>query len=212
MNDPKEYPGAEPFLPQRKTLSALSAAVHDCRGCDLYQHATQAVFGDGPADAPLMLVGEVPGDVEDREGEPFVGPAGKLLDRALAEAGLAREQVYATNAVKHFRFTIKGKRRIHESPARWQVAACQPWLLAEIDAVAPQGLVVLGATAGRALFGPSFRVGERRGSVRPGPEGVEAWTVATAHPSAVLRSHDRDADFSALVVDLRGAANELRPA
>ena len=204
-----EYPGAEPFLPETRSLDRLADAVRSCRGCDLYRDATQAVFGEGPRSAQVVLVGEQPGDVEDREGEPFVGPAGRLLDRALAEAGLARESVYLTNAVKHFRFTVRGKRRIHEGPARWQVAACQPWLLAELEAVSPRGIVILGATAGKALYGSGFRVGEARGRVMPGPEPFEGWAVATTHPSAVLRSRDRDADYAALVTDLRVAAGEL---
>ena len=206
---PKDFPGAEPFLPRTRSLDALAAAVPSCRGCDLWREATQAVFGDGPASARLVLVGEQPGDVEDRAGEPFGGPAGRLLDRALADAGLAREEVYLTNAVKHFRFTVRGKRRIHEGPARWQVAACQPWLLAELDAVRPDGLVVLGATAGKALYGSSFRVTQVRGQVLPGPEPFDGWAVATTHPSAVLRSRDRDADYAALVADLEVAVREL---
>jgi DNA polymerase len=205
----EEYPGAEPFLPSTRTLGALAEAVPSCRGCDLWRDATQAVFGEGPSSAELVLVGEQPGDVEDREGEPFVGPAGRLLDRALADAGLARDRVYVTNAVKHFRFTQRGKRRIHEGPARWQVAACQPWLLAELDAVGPRGLVVLGATAGKALYGSGFRVTSARGRVMPGPEPFEGWAVATTHPSAVLRSRDRDTDYAALVADLEVAVGEL---
>jgi len=205
----EEHPGAEPFLPADRSLEALAAAVPSCRGCDLWRDATQAVFGEGPVSAGLVLIGEQPGDVEDREGEPFVGPAGRLLDRALADAGLAREEVYVTNAVKHFRFTQRGKRRIHEGPARWQVAACQPWLLAELDAVRPRGLVVLGATAGKALYGSGFRVTLARGRVMDGPEHFEGWAVATTHPSAVLRSRDRDTDYAGLVADLGVAAAEL---
>jgi DNA polymerase len=204
-----DFPGAEQYLPADRSLETLTAAVPSCRGCDLWQDATQAVFGEGPATAGLVLVGEQPGDVEDREGEPFVGPAGRLLDRALADAGLSREEVYVTNAVKHFRFTQRGKRRIHEGPSRWHVAACQPWLLAELDAIRPQGLVVLGATAGKALYGSGFRVTQARGRVMEGPAAFEGWAVATTHPSAVLRSRDRDTDYAALVADLEVAAGEL---
>lgn len=202
--------GAAPYLPERRSLRSLRAAVHDCRGCDLFEHATQAVFGEGAAKPELVLVGEQPGDVEDREGEPFVGPAGRLLDRAMEEAGLERDRVYLTNAVKHFRFAAKGKRRIHQSPARWQVAACQPWLLSELDVLRPQGVVVLGAVAGQSLMGSSFRVTAQRGRVLEAPEGLADWLVATVHPSSVLRSRTRREDFRALVADLAVAAAELR--
>lgn len=206
----QEYPGAEPFLPARRTIPALSKAVRDCQGCDLYRDATQAVFGEGARDASLVLVGEQPGDVEDREGEPFVGPAGRVLDRALGEIGLTRDEVWVTNAVKHFRFTQQGKRRMHEGPSRWHVAACQPWLLAELDAVRPQGIVTLGATAGQSLLGSGFRVGASRGRVLDPLEGREEWVVATIHPSAVLRGKERrDALYAGLVADLRVAHDAL---
>lgn len=206
----QEYPGAEPFMPARRTIPALSKAIHDCRGCDLYKDATQAVFGDGARDARLVLVGEQPGDVEDREGEPFVGPAGRVLDRALEEVGLSRDEVWLTNAVKHFRFTQRGKRRMHEGPSRWQVAACQPWLLAELDAVRPQGIVSLGATAGQSLFGAGFRVGASRGRVLDPLEGREEWVVATIHPSAVLRGKERrDELYAGFVADLHVARDAL---
>jgi uracil-DNA glycosylase len=205
-----EFPGAEQFLPGRRTLPDLRSAVQECQGCDLYRDATQAVFGSGAGQPAVVLVGEQPGDVEDREGEPFVGPAGRLLDRALAEAGIDPERAYTTNAVKHFRFRgTQGKRRIHQTPTRWHVAACQPWLLAELDALQPPGVVVLGATAGRSLFGEGFRVGEMRGRLLEAPDlGVE-WAVATVHPSAVLRAPDRTDAFDALVADLRVAAAAL---
>lgn len=201
-------------MPEALTLPSLHAAAQACRGCELYRDATQAVPGDGPVDARLVLVGEQPGDQEDRAGEPFVGPAGRLLDKALGEAGLVREQLFVTNAVKHFRFETKGKRRIHQSPTRWQVVACQPWLLAELDLVRPTGVVLLGATAGAAVHGSSFRLGARRGRVEPWPDGFgleqpPSWVVATAHPSAVLRSTDREAARAALVADLRLAAEAL---
>jgi DNA polymerase len=188
-------------------VAALRSAVDDCRGCDLFRAASQAVMGDGPTDARLMVVGEQPGDKEDLAGRPFVGPAGRLLDEALAEAGFDPGAVYRTNAVKHFRFTQRGKRRIHEGPSRWHVAACEPWLLAELGAVRPPVVVLLGATAGQAVFGSSFRVGAMRGRRLEWPErSASAWTpsavVATTHPSAVLRSRHRDEDLEALVADL----------
>jgi uracil-DNA glycosylase family protein len=207
-----EYPGAQPFVPESGSLDASRLVVQGCRGCDLYRNATQAVFGRGPEDARLALVGEQPGDREDVAGEPFVGPAGRLLDGALEAAGLARDEVYLTNAVKHFRHEgTRGKQRIHKSPARWQVAACEPWLLAELDAVRPAVVVLLGATAGQAVFGPSFRVGATRGRPVPWPEerltlAEPPMCVATTHPSSVLRSRTRDADLAALVADLRVAA------
>jgi DNA polymerase len=194
-------------------LDALRDAVQECRGCDLYAHATQAVFGDGPARAEVMLVGEQPGDREDQDGRPFVGPAGRLLDRALEEAGLDREQVYVTNAVKHFRWSgHRGKQRLHKSPARWQVAACGPWLLGELDAVQPSVVVLLGSSAAQAVMGSAFRVTAHRGEALAWPDdgpqpdqGPEA-LFATVHPSAVLRSRNRDTDFADLVDDLRVAA------
>ena len=205
-----DYPGAVPFLPEQRDGSTLREAVQTCRGCDLYENATQAVFGAGEARATLMLVGEQPGDVEDRAGQPFVGPAGRLLDRALAEAGIDRGQVYVTNAVKHFRFRSDGgKRRIHQGPAQWHIAACQPWVLAELDVVAPQGVVLLGSTAGKSFFGSGFRVGEQRGVKVMLPTRPDVWSVATIHPSAALRAENRDELFDGLVADLRTAAGLL---
>ena len=209
----EDYPGAGPFVPESRSLEESRLAVQSCRGCDLYRDSTQAVFGDGPPTARLMLVGEQPGDREDVQGLPFVGPAGRLLDGALEVAGVARKQVYPTNAVKHFRHEgTRGKQRIHKTPARWQVAACEPWLLSELDAVRPAVVVLMGATAGRAVFGPSFRVGASRGRAVPWPEermsvAAPPVCVATAHPSAVLRSRTRDADLEALVRDLEVAAS-----
>jgi uracil-DNA glycosylase len=216
--------GAEPFVPHSRSLRTLSTAAESCRGCDLYRNATQTVFGNGSRNARLLLLGEQPGDQEDRMGAPFVGPAGKLLDRALEEAGLEQDDVYRTNAVKHFRWQSApggGKRRIHESPNQGQITACRPWLLAELDAVRPAVIVVLGASAGKSLYGSSFRVGSARGTVHawsaPGPAGTTGRTgsefdvVVTIHPAAVLRAdaNDRQAMFDAFVADLRVAAQVL---
>lgn len=184
-----ERPGAQHWVPAEPTLAALHEAVHDCRGCELYRDATQAVMGRGPAGAGLMLVGEQPGDREDREGEPFVGPAGRVLSEALAAAGVDPEQVYVTNAVKHFRFQWKGKRRIHESPDRGQVAACAPWLAAELEVVRPAGVVLLGGTAGKALYGPGFRVGATRGT--PCRNGRRPCRSPSRHPGSSRPSTPR---------------------
>ena len=211
----EEPPGAEQWVPQRPTLPRLRAAVQECRGCELYRDATQGVMGEGPVDASLLLLGEQPGDREDQEGEPFVGPAGKLLDRALADAGIAPESVFRTNVVKHFRWSgTRGKRRIHQSPHRRYVEACAPWLRAELALVRPTGVVLLGGTAGKAVYGSSFRVGESRGRTQDWPASFPvpeppAWVLATTHPSAVLRTDDRDAAYDALVADLRVAAGRL---
>lgn len=207
-----DYPGAGPWVPADTSIDRLRDAAQSCEGCDLYRDATQAVMGRGAVGARFALVGEQPGDREDLEGEPFVGPAGRLLDKALDQAGIAQEVVYRTNAVKHFRFTARGKQRIHKSPARWQVSACQPWLLAELDQVRPRVVVLLGATAGRAVYGSGFRVTKSRGQVLAWPAedlplaAPPAAVVATAHPSSVLRSRNRDADLAALVADLQVAA------
>jgi uracil-DNA glycosylase len=210
----QEYPGAEPWVPEDHSIPALEAAAPSCRGCELYRDATQVVMGRGDPHADLMLVGEQPGDQEDRQGKPFVGPAGRLLVGALQEAGIEPQRAYVTNAVKHFRFQTKGKQRIHATPTRWNVTACGPWLLAEFDAIEPQVVVVLGATAGQAVFGPSFRVGVSRGRALDPPA---AWRVpgapptffATVHPSSVLRSRNRDEDHAALVSDLKAVAGRL---
>jgi uracil-DNA glycosylase len=211
-----ERPGAEQWVPARPSLTSLREAAQECRGCELYQSATQAVMGDGPRTAPLMVVGEQPGDKEDLAGEPFVGPAGKLLDRALGEAGIDPASVFRTNVVKHFRFSgTRGKQRIHKSPSRVHVAACGPWLVAELALVKPTGVVLLGGTAGQAIYGSTFRVGASRGRLQDWP--VEAfavrhapqWVLPTTHPSAVLRSRDRDTDLAALVADLKVAADAL---
>jgi DNA polymerase len=202
--------GAEEYVPAGAGIEELAAAVHDCRGCDLYKDATQAVFGEGPADATVVIVGEVPGDQEDKQGHPFIGPAGKLLDRALVEAGIDRTKVYVTNAVKHFKFkqAERGKRRIHQKPGRTEVVACRPWLLAELDALRPDLVVLLGATAAQSLLGTGFKVTQERGKVVELPERP-ARAVATVHPSSVLRSDDREAAYQGLVEDLRSAASVI---
>jgi uracil-DNA glycosylase len=210
---------AEPFVPRSRDLETLSSAAESCQGCDLYRDATQTVFGNGPRHARVFLLGEQPGDVEDRAGEPFIGPAGKLLDRAMAEAGLDKYELYRTNAVKHFHWRPApggGKRRIHQPPEYRHIAACRPWALAELAAVQPDVVVALGASAGKSLFGSGFRVGEARGRVqkwptpKSGAEDVpEVDVVATVHPSAVLRAPDRETAFKAFVADLRFAAEWL---
>ena len=209
-------PGAQRYLPRRRTLAALREAAAGCLGCPLYQDATQTVFGEGRPDAPLMLVGEQPGDQEDRQGHPFVGPAGRLLDRALHDAGIDPESVYATNAVKHFKFTRReGKRRIHQKPGRTEVVACRPWLIAEIDVVRPQLVVCLGATAAQSLLGTAFRISARRGELLASPAATQLrcrpQLLATVHPSAVLRDRsERHAEaYQAFVDDLRLARGAL---
>jgi DNA polymerase len=177
---------ARPYVPQGASLEQLARSAQQCRGCELYRNATQAVFGEGPPDARIMLVGEQPGDQEDRVGAPFVGPAGRILDQALAEAGIARDDVYVTNAVKHFKFEPRGKRRIHQRPTARELAACRPWLEEEATRIAPVVLVALGATAARAIFGPSHRLTQQRGTLIPHTWAKSA--ISTYHPSAVLRS------------------------
>jgi DNA polymerase len=186
--DPASFP--PPPLPARRSKAALSDAVQRCRACDLHAGATQAVFGAGPTSARVMLVGEQPGDREDIEGRPFVGPAGRILDEALERAGIAREDAYVTNAVKHFRYRMRGKRRIHQRPDRWQVRACLPWLEAELQLVRPAALVLLGATAAQAVLGPRTKIGELRGT-RLDSDLAPIVTV-TVHPSSILRVGDRD--------------------
>lgn len=209
---------AADFVPASRDLAELSAASRTCRGCDLFENATQTVFGEGPATARLMLIGEQPGDQEDVAGEPFVGPAGRLLDKALTQADVQRAPVYVTNAVKHFKFTRseRGVRRIHKTPSRTEVVACRPWLFAELEAVDPEVVVLLGATAAKALLGNDFRVTAHRGEVLrlpPGdaPSGVDPKIVATIHPSAVLRgpAEARQDNLAGLVADLRVAAELL---
>jgi uracil-DNA glycosylase len=202
---------AAPFIPPHPTLESCRAAVQGCRGCELYRNATQGVFGEGPQHARLMLVGEQPGHEEDLAGRPFVGPAGRLLDRALAEAGLDRGAAYVTNVVKHFKWTRKGKRRIHEKPTAREVEACRPWFQTELDLVRPEVVVALGATAAQALLGPGFRVSTERGRLVPSP--LAARVLPTVHPSSLLRIPDEEGRRDAmrrLVADLRVAARALQ--
>jgi DNA polymerase len=201
---------AEEFVPAGASLAELREAARTCRGCELYQNATQTVFGAGPPKADLVMVGEQPGDQEDRAGKPFVGPAGHLLDRALADAGIERHSVYLTNAVKHFKFkpAERGRRRIHQKPSRTEAVACRPWLLAELAEVKPKLVVCLGAVAAQSLLGSSFRLTEHRGEVRDLPD-FTAKVTATVHPSAVLRAPDRDAAYQAFVADLKVACARI---
>jgi uracil-DNA glycosylase len=199
---------AAPWVPERADIETLKHAAEDCRGCELWKPATQVVFSAGNPQAPLALVGEQPGDVEDRKGIPFVGPAGRLLQDALTEAEVPRDDVYVTNAVKHFRFTERGKRRIHATPQVSHIKACRPWLEAELTVVDPALIVCLGAVAARSLLGTQFRVTQQRGQVLDleTPIGVRR-VLATVHPSSVLRAtgEDRNAAFAGLVADLRTA-------
>jgi uracil-DNA glycosylase len=208
---------AAEFVPDSHDLDELEEAAHSCKGCDLYLDATQTVFGAGTVRADLMLVGEQPGDQEDKAGAPFVGPAGRLLDKALLAAGVDRDRLYVTNAVKHFKFTLpeRGKRRIHKTPSRTEVVACRPWLFAELMSVQPEVVMLLGATAAQSLMGSAFRLTAHRGEALRLPDTVELGfdpqIVVTAHPSSVLRGRpeDRDMAFDALVSDLRFAAGLL---
>ncbi|MBV8348121.1 MAG: UdgX family uracil-DNA binding protein [Mycolicibacterium sp.] len=207
-------PGAQDYVPDTHDLHDLAAAVRGCRGCDLYRYADRAVFGSGSPDPQLMLVGEQPGDQEDKAGLPFVGPAGRLLDKALAAADIDRGRVYVTNAVKHFKFTRaeRGKRRIHKTPSRTEVVACRPWLIAELTTVRPDVVVLMGATAAKSLMGNDFRLTRHRGEALRLPADDPALAfdpavVVTVHPSSVLRGppEDREEAFDALVADLRFA-------
>ena len=193
--------------PAPKDVGELKRAAASCRACDLWEAATQTVFGEGEEHARMMLIGEQPGDQEDLQGKPFVGPAGKLLERALDDAGIDRRRVYVTNAVKHFRFTQRGKRRLHEKPNAGQMRACRPWLEAEIEVVRPRLMVLLGATAAQSVMGPAFRVSKQRGEVLQSPFGIPV--VATVHPSSILRATDdesREVAMSSFIADLKVAA------
>ena len=219
VGDGREVIGAAPFVPSPAgtrlpdlvaALGDLVAAAARCTGCDLYRHASRTVFGKGPADARVVMVGEQPGDQEDREGAPFVGPAGEVFDRALVEVGLERERLYVTNAVKHFKFTRRGPRRIHQTPAAADIAACRPWVEAELTLIKPDILVCMGATASRALLGPAFRLMRDRGRFVDSPWAAR--TIATLHPSAVLRGEDEAAQgrlYAMLRDDLRLVAETL---
>jgi uracil-DNA glycosylase family protein len=206
---------AADFVPSDTDLDGLRSAARDCRGCELWEPATQTVFSAGPVDARVVLVGEQPGDQEDRQGAPFVGPAGRLLVKAVDEAGIARSTVYRTNVVKHFRFTQAGPgtRRIHQTPDRLHVEACRPWLRAELALLTPVVIVCLGATAAKGMLGASFRVTRQRGETFPFPPSTATagppWIMATIHPSAVLRADDPDVAYNGLVADLRIAVGLL---
>ena len=207
----RERPSAREFLPEEPTLPALAGACQGCRACPLYKDATRAVFGEGRADARVMLVGEQPGDQEDLAGRPFVGPAGQVLDEALAAVGIAREEIYLTNAVKHFKFEPRGKRRIHRTPTLGEAAACRPWLEAEIALVRPELIVCLGATAARSLLGAEFRMARQRGEIFEGTSWAP-WVMATYHPSALLRIPDETAKEEArrqFLADLGKVAERL---
>jgi uracil-DNA glycosylase family protein len=202
---------AAPFVPRTTSIRVLTSAAHECRGCDLYKSATQVVFGAGPGKARLVFVGEQPGDQEDRQGAPFVGPAGAMLDKALEDAGIPRDEVYVTNAVKHFKWEPRGKRRIHKKPRASEVKACRPWLEAELRALKPRIVVCLGATAAQSMLGPQFKLMQSRGKVVVSP--LAEHVVATIHPSAVLRAPDsegRRQAYESLVADLKIVAKALR--
>ena len=204
---------ASEFIPEGGGLKAAREAAAGCRGCHLYEHATQTVFGEGPRSARIMLVGEMPGDREDREGHPFVGPAGRELDRALEAAGIAREELYLTNVVKHFSFEERGKRRIHQTPRKGEVDACMPWLDTEIELVRPRAIVTLGATAAKALLGPGFRLTQHRGELLDSE--LAPVVAATIHPSAIVRDRDeqsRNAEREALAGELRAVAEATESA
>lgn len=195
---------ARDFYPDRIDLASLRRAARGCKACDLWERGTQTVFGEGLRRSRIMLVGEQPGDQEDVTGRPFVGPAGRLLDDALEEAGITRDDAYVTNVVKHFKWVARGKRRIHQRPNARQIGACLPWLEAEIDVVQPEIVVLLGATAAQAILGSSFRVTRRRGEILP--HSLAPWVTATVHPSAILRaptSEKRRAEHARFVDDLR---------
>ena len=202
---------AAPLIPPRPSLRSLRAAAAGCRACPLWERATQTVFGEGERHAPVMLVGEQPGNDEDLAGKPFVGPAGKLLDKALAEAGIERRRVYVTNVVKHFKWEARGKRRIHAKPSAAEIAACRPWLEAELELVRPEVLVCLGATAAQALLGRNFKVSQERGRFVPSP--LAPHVTATVHPSSILRAPDdetRRAEMKRFIADLKKVSALVR--
>lgn len=208
-----DTPGsAAPFLPKTRTLDALREAAQNCRGCGLYKHATQTVFGAGDAHARVLLVGEQPGNDEDLDGHPFVGPAGRVLDEGLAAAGIERSTTYVTNVVKHFKWEARGKRRLHSKPNLREIDACLPWLVQEIAALRPDLIVCLGATAAQALLGSAFRVTRERG--RSVPSDLAPHVIATVHPSSILRqrtAENRHREMEAFIADLKIAAGLLQP-
>jgi uracil-DNA glycosylase family protein len=205
-----DYPTAEPFLPERLILPAIREAVNGCRGCPLYKNATQAVPGEGSKNATIVFVGEQPGDQEDKAGRPFVGPSGQLLNEALEKVGIDRGETYVTNAVKHFKFELRGKRRIHSKPNAREIQACKPWLVAEMQVIKPPIVVALGATAAQALMGNAFRVTKERGV--PRETQWAPFTMATYHPSALLRMPDeasRERAYGEFLSDLKKVAKHL---
>jgi DNA polymerase len=202
---------AADFLPTRRTLESLRVAARSCKGCDLYKNATQTVFGEGPKDATVMLVGEQPGDMEDRQGHPFVGPAGRLLDKALAEARISRDEVYITNAVKHFKWIQRGKRRLHQKPLIRQVVACKPWLEAEIQAIHPKVVVCLGATAAQSMAGRIVKITQERGKFLETDSGVTIFI--SIHPSSIYRLREKDEqekEYRRFVADMKLVERKLR--
>lgn len=208
--DPKPGEPVNELLPDRPTLETVRGVAAGCKACELYKRGTQTVFGEGPGKAEMMLVGEQPGDAEDLAGHPFVGPAGRLLDAALEEAGIDRSHVYVTNVVKHFKWEPRGKRRIHAKPNAAEIGACRPWLEVEIALVKPRVLVCLGATAAQALLGKSFKVSRQRGTLVPSP--LAPIVSATVHPSSILRAPDDEArreEMRRFVDDLRTIAREM---
>jgi len=205
------FRGAQQFIPDHPGLRELRRAANDCLGCDLYRFATQAVLGEGPRSARVMLVGEQPGNEEDLQGRPFVGPAGKLLDRALIEAGIDRADVYVTNAVKHFKFEERGKRRLHKKPSTAEIRACRPWLEAEVGLIEPEVIVCLGATAAQSMLGTAYRLTKERGKFVEHPWA--RYVTATVHPSAVLRAPDseqRHEEYKRFVADLKTVQKLLK--
>jgi len=207
----RKHSSAAEFLPQRRTLESLRDAARSCEGCDLYKNATQTVFGEGPRSAAVMFVGEQPGDIEDRKGHPFVGPAGRLLDKALVEARISRDEVYITNAVKHFRWIQRGKRRLHQKPLIRQVVACKPWLEAEIQAVRPKVVVCLGATAAQSMVGRTVRIMQERGTFLDGDSGAAIFI--TIHPSSIYRLREKDEqeqEYRRFVGEMKSVQRKLR--
>jgi len=202
---------AAAFLPKKHTLESLRAAARSCKGCDLYKNATQTVFGEGPKDASVMLVGEQPGDMEDRQGHPFVGPAGRLLDKVLGDARIPRDEVYITNAVKHFKWIQRGKRRLHQKPSIRQVVACKPWLEAEIEVVHPKVIVCLGATAALSMVGRTVRITQERGKFFDTDSG--AVVFITIHPSSIYRLREKDEqekEYRRFVAEMKTVQRKLR--